>query len=66
MNPHAAVASTQKLVTALVVLDAGNLDKMVRVQASDVSVEPTRLGVKPGEVYSRRDAAICLPGEERE
>jgi D-alanyl-D-alanine carboxypeptidase (penicillin-binding protein 5/6) len=49
-----AVASTQKLVTALVVLDAGNLDKMVRVQASDVAVEPTRLGVRPGEVYSRR------------
>ncbi|OYW77521.1 MAG: hypothetical protein B7Z37_03585 [Verrucomicrobia bacterium 12-59-8] len=49
------VASTQKLITALVVLDAGNLDKKVRVQASDVAVEPTRLGVKPGEVYSRRE-----------
>jgi D-alanyl-D-alanine carboxypeptidase (penicillin-binding protein 5/6) len=49
-----AVASTQKLVTALVVLDAGNLDKMVRVQSSDVAVEPTRMGLKPGEVYSRR------------
>lgn len=49
-----AVASTQKLVTALVVLDAGNLDKMVRVAASDVNVEPTRLGLKPGETYSRR------------
>lgn len=49
-----AVASTQKLVTALVVLDAGNLDKPVRVAASDVAVEPTRLGLKPGEVYTRR------------
>lgn len=49
------VASTQKLVTALVVLDAGNLDKMVRIQSSDVAVEPTRLGIKPGEVYSRRE-----------
>ncbi|MBK8091221.1 MAG: D-alanyl-D-alanine carboxypeptidase [Verrucomicrobiaceae bacterium] len=48
------VASTQKLVTALVVLDAGNLDKLVRVSASDVAVEPTRLGLRPGEVYSRR------------
>lgn len=48
------VASTQKLVTALVVLDAGNLDKMVRVSPSDVAVEPTRLGLKAGEVYSRR------------
>jgi len=50
-----AVASTQKLVTALVVLDAGNLDKRVQVQASDVAVEPTRLGVRAGEVYSRRE-----------
>lgn len=49
------VASTQKLVTALVVLDTGNLDKMVRVQSSDVAVEPTRLGIRPGEVYSRRE-----------
>lgn len=49
------VASTQKLVTALVVLDAGNLDKKVRVQASDVAVEPTRLGIRPGEVYTRRE-----------
>lgn len=49
------VASTQKLVTALVVLDEGNLDKMVRVQPSDVAVEPTRLGLKAGEVYSRRE-----------
>lgn len=49
------VASTQKLLTALVVLDAGNLDKPVRVQASDVQVEPTCLGLRPGEVYTRRN-----------
>lgn len=49
-----AVASTQKILTALVVLDAGNLDKPVRITSSDVSVEPTRLGIKPGETYTRR------------
>ncbi|SKB02446.1 D-alanyl-D-alanine carboxypeptidase (penicillin-binding protein 5/6) [Prosthecobacter debontii] len=49
-----AVASTQKLVTALVVLDAGNLDKPVRVLASDLQVEPTCLGLRAGEVYTRR------------
>jgi D-alanyl-D-alanine carboxypeptidase (penicillin-binding protein 5/6) len=27
---------------------------MVRVQSSDVAVEPTRMGLKPGEMYSRR------------
>jgi D-alanyl-D-alanine carboxypeptidase (penicillin-binding protein 5/6) len=49
------VASTQKLVTALVVMDAGNLDQKVTVQASDVAVEPTRLGIRVGETYSRRE-----------
>ena len=49
-----AVASTQKIVTALVVLDAGNLDKVVTVQASDIRVEPTTLGLRPGEKYTRR------------
>lgn len=51
---HRSVASTQKLLTALVVLDAGNLDRQVRVAASDVAVEPTKLGIRPGEVYTRR------------
>ncbi len=49
-----AVASTQKVLTALVVLDAGNLDKRVTVQASDVRVEPTVLGLRPGDTYTRR------------
>ncbi len=49
-----AVASTQKLVTALVILDAGNLDKPVKVMLSDTKVEPTCLGLRPGEVYTRR------------
>lgn len=49
-----AVASTQKLLTALVVIDAGNLDRQVRVSSLDVQVEPTKLGVRPGEVYTRR------------
>lgn len=53
-------ASTQKLLTALIVAEAGNLDKPVRVMASDVAVEPTRLGVKPGEVYTRRQLLIAF------
>lgn len=51
-------ASTQKLLTALIVAEAGNLDKPVRVMASDVAVEPTRLGIKPGDVYTRRQLLI--------
>lgn len=49
------VASTQKLLTALVLLDGGNLDEMVAVSASDTQVEPTTMGIRPGERYRRRD-----------
>ncbi len=49
------VASTQKIMTAMVVLDQGNLDKRVTVKASDTDVEPTRLGVRAGETYTRRE-----------
>jgi serine-type D-Ala-D-Ala carboxypeptidase (penicillin-binding protein 5/6) len=49
-----SVASTQKLLTALVVLDAGSLDKKVTVQSTDTQVEPTKLGLRAGETYTRR------------
>jgi len=73
-NPdvHRPVASTQKLLTGLLVAEHGGLDSSVRVLASDCAVEPTKLGIKPGEVYTKRellgamlvhscnDAAVCL------
>lgn len=49
------VASTQKLLTALLVAEAGDLDEKVRVQASDTWAEPTKLYIKPGDVYTRYD-----------
>ncbi|MGD7652841.1 MAG: D-alanyl-D-alanine carboxypeptidase family protein [Verrucomicrobiales bacterium] len=55
-----AVASTQKLITAMCVLDAGNLDKPVRIEKSDTDCEPTKLYLKPGEVYSRRELLKVL------
>jgi D-alanyl-D-alanine carboxypeptidase (penicillin-binding protein 5/6) len=55
-----AVASTQKIITALCVLDAGNIDKPVTIDASDENCEPTKLGVKPGEVYPRRELLKVL------
>ena len=55
-----AVASTQKLLTALVVLDAGDLDRPVTVQSSDIQVEPTRLGIQPGQRYTRRSLLYAL------
>ncbi|HVJ46374.1 MAG TPA: D-alanyl-D-alanine carboxypeptidase family protein [Luteolibacter sp.] len=55
-----AVASTQKIITALCVLDAGNLDKPVVIEASDGSCEPTKLGLKAGETYTRRELLKVL------
>lgn len=55
-----AVASTQKIITALCVLDAGNIDKPVRIEASDGNCEPTKLGLKAGEVYTRRELLKVL------
>lgn len=54
------VASTQKLITALVVLDAGNLRKPVTIQKSDLNVQPTRINFKPGDVYERGELLQAL------
>lgn len=50
-----AVASTQKLMTALLVVEAGSIDKSVTIQTTDTQVEPTKIYVRPGEVYKRSD-----------
>lgn len=55
-----AVASTQKIVTALCILDAGNIDKPIVIEASDTACEPTKLNLKPGEVYPRRELTKVL------
>lgn len=48
------VASTQKLLTALLVVEAGNLDKTITIQPSDTRVEPSKLGFAAGDRYTRR------------
>ena len=54
------VASTQKLITALCVLDAGNIDKPVVITAYDTACEPTKLYLKPGDSYTRRELLKVL------
>lgn len=48
------VASTQKLVTALVVSRAGNLDKPVTVTSEDTACAGTKLPRGAGGTYTRR------------
>lgn len=47
------IASTQKLLTALLLCERGELRQRLVVQSSDVAVEPTKLGLKPGQSYGR-------------
>jgi D-alanyl-D-alanine carboxypeptidase (penicillin-binding protein 5/6) len=55
-----AVASTQKLLTALVIAEAGDLYSQVRVEHEDGMCEPTKLGLKAGESYRRYDLLKVL------
>jgi D-alanyl-D-alanine carboxypeptidase (penicillin-binding protein 5/6) len=48
------VASTQKLLTALLIARGGDLDREVVIATPETRVEPTKLGLKPGERYPRR------------
>jgi D-alanyl-D-alanine carboxypeptidase (penicillin-binding protein 5/6) len=54
-DEHRPAASTQKLLTSLIVVEAGNLDQPVTVDASDTQCEPVKLNMQPGETYHRFD-----------
>jgi len=53
-------ASSTKILTALLVIEAGDLDKLVTVDLSDTKVEPSNLELKPGEQYTRRQLLYGL------
>lgn len=55
-----AVASTQKLLTALCVLRAGPLADPVTVQTADTQVEPSKIYISAGENYTRRELVKAL------
>lgn len=57
---HRAVASTQKLLTALLVVEAGDLDARVTIKSEDTTAPPTKLYVKAGQVYTRRELLLAL------
>jgi serine-type D-Ala-D-Ala carboxypeptidase (penicillin-binding protein 5/6) len=55
-----APASTQKLLTALIVAERGFLDQPVTVQPVDTMAEPVKLNVKAGDTYQRMDLLRAL------
>lgn len=54
------VASTQKLLTALLIIERGSLDSEFDIVAEDTRAAPTRLGLEVGERFSRRNLVTSL------
>ena len=54
------VASTQKLLTSLIVAEKGNMEKEVVIEPIDENAEPTTLQLKPGTSYKRGELLTAL------
>ena len=54
---HRSIASTTKIMTALLTLEAGELDKRFTVDSEAIMVEGTSMGLKKGDIVTRR--ALC-------
>ena len=59
-NANQYPASSTKILTALIVIESGDLDHLVTVDLADTKVEPSSLGLKPGEQYTRRQLLFGL------
>jgi serine-type D-Ala-D-Ala carboxypeptidase (penicillin-binding protein 5/6) len=55
-----AAASTQKLLTALIIAERGFLDQQVVVAPADTYAEPVKLNIKAGDAYRRIDLLRAL------
>jgi serine-type D-Ala-D-Ala carboxypeptidase (penicillin-binding protein 5/6) len=53
-------ASTEKLLTALIVAERGFLDQPVTVQQIDTMADPVKLNIKAGDTYQRIDLLRAL------
>jgi D-alanyl-D-alanine carboxypeptidase (penicillin-binding protein 5/6) len=54
------VASTQKIVTALIVAEQDPLDERISIRHEDTTVEPTKVGIRSGESYPRRELLSAM------
>jgi D-alanyl-D-alanine carboxypeptidase (penicillin-binding protein 5/6) len=59
-NERRAVASTQKLLTALIIAESGDLSSPVIIDKSDMFAAPTKLYVKTGDSYTRQQLLTAL------
>ncbi len=59
-NERRAVASTQKLLTALIIAESGDLSAPVVIEHTDMLAAPIKLYVKTGERYTRQQLLTAL------
>jgi D-alanyl-D-alanine carboxypeptidase (penicillin-binding protein 5/6) len=59
-NSRRQVASTQKLLTALLIAERGSLDGSITIAPIDTQVEPVKLGLRAGQTYSRRSLLTAM------
>jgi serine-type D-Ala-D-Ala carboxypeptidase (penicillin-binding protein 5/6) len=54
------VASTQKLMTALLICESGDLDRLCTVEEYETKASPTKMFIKTGQQYSRKELLKAL------
>ena len=59
-NRPREIASVQKLLSAMIIVEAGDLDKPVTVTAADASCQPTKLPNAVGGTYTRRELLAAM------
>ncbi len=59
-DQRGAIASTTKIMTGLLVVEAGDLDKVVTIELPDTQCAPVRIGLKVGEQYTRRQLLTAM------
>jgi D-alanyl-D-alanine carboxypeptidase (penicillin-binding protein 5/6) len=59
-NDRLFPASTTKILTALLIIEAGDLDKEVTIEEPETKAEPSKLYIKTGEKYTRREMLYAI------